>query len=103
MPISLDLGWGWLAPRRTAEGHPGHAARFDPLCPKWSLILLPVVLTLSALQTAYANGASPLYVVEEIVARIEAATDPAIFIAVKAFADLRAEARALLTRKAEGL
>lgn len=66
-------------------------------------MMLPAVLTLSALQTAYANGASPSDLVEEIIARIEASTDPAIFISVAAYADVRAEARALPGRKAEGL
>ncbi|MBI1170477.1 allophanate hydrolase [bacterium] len=65
--------------------------------------MLPAVLSLPALQTAYAKGASPVDVVEEVIARIKASDDAAIFISVAEFDDLRAQARALVARKAEAL
>lgn len=63
--------------------------------------MLPAVLTLTSLRAAYAGGASPLDVVDEIIVRRAALADPAVFINATPDADLRAQAQALVGR--EGL
>lgn len=65
--------------------------------------MLPAVLTLPALQEAYAKGATPLEVVEEIIARRAALADKAVFITATPDDDLRDQARALMARGSEGL
>jgi allophanate hydrolase len=58
--------------------------------------MLPEIMTLSALRSAFANGTTPLDVVEAVIERRAAATDPAIFIHAVSDEDLRAQARALM-------
>ncbi|QYK43601.1 MAG: allophanate hydrolase [Paracoccaceae bacterium] len=60
--------------------------------------MLPAMLTLPALDAAYAAGATPLDMVEEVIARRAAlaARDPAVFITATPDGDLRAAARALM-------
>jgi allophanate hydrolase len=58
--------------------------------------MLPTILDLASLQAAYANGLSPLQLVEEVIARCKASDDPAIFITKTPEDDLRAQAQALL-------
>jgi allophanate hydrolase len=53
---------------------------------------------LRALRTAYAQGLEPTAVVDEVLARISAADDPAIWIDVESRADLHRAARALVAR-----
>lgn len=65
--------------------------------------MLPAVLTLSSLNAAYAGGASPLDVIEEIIARRTALADRAVFISITSDADLRTQARELMARAAERL
>ncbi len=65
--------------------------------------MLPPVLTLAALQQAYADGATPLDVMEEIITRRAASADPAIFITQTIDEDLRAQARDLAGRGPAGL
>lgn len=59
-------------------------------------MMFPEMLTIEAVRHAYAKGATPLDLVEEIIARRHAATDPAIFITPVADDDLRAAARDLM-------
>ncbi len=63
----------------------------------------PAILTREALRAAFAAGATPLDLIEEVIARRAAASDPAIFISTVPDADLRAQARALAERGPEGL
>ncbi|MGV8985971.1 MAG: allophanate hydrolase [Cypionkella sp.] len=65
--------------------------------------MLPAVLTLASLRAAYADGASPLDVIEEIIARRDALVDRAVFISITSDEDLRRQARDLAGRAAEGL
>ena len=58
--------------------------------------MFPEILTIEAIRNAYANGATPLDLVEEIITRRHAATDPAIFILTVADDALRAAARDLM-------
>ncbi|MBB4952469.1 allophanate hydrolase [Agrobacterium vitis] len=60
--------------------------------------MLPTILDLASIQAAYANGLSPLQLVEEVIARCKASDDPAIFITKTPEDDLRAQAQALLAR-----
>ncbi len=60
--------------------------------------MLPIILDIASLKAAYAKGLSPLDLVEEIIRRIEASDDPAIFITKTPDEDLRAAARDLLAR-----
>ncbi|HBF32764.1 allophanate hydrolase [Rhizobium sp.] len=60
--------------------------------------MLPTILDLASLQTAYANGLSPVQLVEEVIARCNASDDPAIFITKTPEDDLRSQAQALLAR-----
>ncbi|WP_405401710.1 allophanate hydrolase [Paracoccus sp. Ld10] len=59
--------------------------------------MFPEILTLDAVRQAYAKGATPLDLVEEIIARRHAATDRAIFITPVADDALRAAAHDLMT------
>lgn len=65
--------------------------------------MLPAVLTLSSLRAAYAQGASPVEVIEEIIARRAGLADRAVFISIATDEDLRAQARDLIGRAGEGL
>ncbi|WP_322894574.1 MULTISPECIES: allophanate hydrolase [unclassified Yoonia] len=56
-------------------------------------MMFPEMLTIEAVRHAYAKGATPLDLAEEIIARRHAASDPAIFITPVADDDLRAAAR----------
>ncbi len=58
--------------------------------------MFPEILTIAAIRNAYANGATPLDLAEEIIMRRHAASDPAIFILPVADDALRAAARDLL-------
>jgi allophanate hydrolase len=58
-------------------------------------LLSNLPFTLSALREAYAAGTSPVAVIDEIFARLEAVNDPGIFIHLCDREDLRAEAEAL--------
>ncbi|MGV2064365.1 allophanate hydrolase [Agrobacterium sp. 22-226-1] len=60
--------------------------------------MLPIILDIASLKDAYSKGLSPLDLVEEIILRIEASDDPAIFITKTPDEDLRAAARDLLAR-----
>lgn len=64
--------------------------------------MLPLMLTLPALRAAYADGATPLEVIEEVIARRAALADPAVFISTVPDEALRAEARALMAEGPEG-
>lgn len=66
------------------------------------MMLLPRMLTLTALRAAYAAGATPLDVAEAVIARRAALTDPAMFITPVADDDLRAAARALMDQGPQG-
>ncbi|TCL71293.1 allophanate hydrolase [Rhizobium sp. BK251] len=60
--------------------------------------MLPAILDLASVKAAYANGLSPLDLVEEVIARRKASDDPAIFITETPENDLRAAARDLIAR-----
>ncbi len=60
--------------------------------------MLPAILDLASLQSAYASGLSPLDLVEEVIIRRKASDDPAIFITPTADDDLRAFVRELMAR-----
>ena len=60
--------------------------------------MLPMFLDLTSLKQAYAEGLSPLDLVEEVLARIDACDDPAIFITKTPADALRAAARELIAR-----
>ncbi len=62
---------------------------------------LPVVLDFQSLRRAYAGGATPLDLVEALIARMDAATDPAIFITRTPDEALRLAARELMERSSE--
>ncbi|QYZ70330.1 allophanate hydrolase [Neotabrizicola shimadae] len=64
--------------------------------------MLPLMLTLPALRAAYAEGATPLDVIEEVIARRAALADPAVFISTVADDDLREAARAVMAEGPEG-
>jgi len=59
--------------------------------------ILPPILTRDSLRAAYAAGATPLDVVETVIARRAASLDPAIFISTVDDDALREAARALMT------
>lgn len=63
--------------------------------------MLPTVLDLASLKTAYAGGLSPLDLVEEVLARIAASDDPAVFITKTPAEALRDAARELVARAPE--
>jgi allophanate hydrolase len=65
-------------------------------------MMLPEIMTLSALRAAYADGTTPLDVVEAVIERRRESKDPAIFIHAVADDDLRAQARALVAQGPEG-
>lgn len=58
--------------------------------------MLPKILTLAALKAAYAGGATPLQVIEEVIDRRAALADPAVFITKTPDDALRAAARAVM-------
>lgn len=58
-------------------------------------MLTDLPFTLSALREAYAAGTSPMAVIDEIFARLDAVNDPGIFIHLRNRDSLRAEAEAL--------
>jgi allophanate hydrolase len=58
--------------------------------------MFPEILTIEAICNAYAKGATPLDLVEEIIARRHASTDPAIFILPVTDDALRAASRELM-------
>ncbi|KEA08425.1 allophanate hydrolase [Rhizobium rhizogenes] len=60
--------------------------------------MLPAILDLASLQSAYASGLSPLDLVEEVIIRRKASDDPAIFITPTPDDELRAAAKALISR-----
>lgn len=60
--------------------------------------MFPEFLDLASVRAAYAAGATPLDLVEEVLTRIDAYPDPAVFITRTTADDLRAAARALLAR-----
>ena len=57
--------------------------------------LFDLPFTLGALREAYATGVTPAEVMAEVLARLEAVRDPAIFIHLPSAEDLAAEADAL--------
>jgi len=63
--------------------------------------MLPTILDLASLKSAYAAGLSPLDLVEEIIARRKASDDPAIFITMTPDDDLRNAAHELAKRAPE--
>ncbi|OLP53033.1 allophanate hydrolase [Rhizobium rhizosphaerae] len=63
--------------------------------------MFPAFLDLASLKAAYAGGLTPLDLVEEVLARIAAAADPAIFITPTPADELRAAAHDLLARAPE--
>jgi allophanate hydrolase len=63
--------------------------------------MLPTVLDLSSLRAAYRSGATPLDVVEEVIARRAAGKDPAVFITPTPDDALRAAATDLIARAPE--
>jgi allophanate hydrolase len=58
--------------------------------------MIPAILDLASLKALYADGLSPLDLVEEVIARRKASDDPAIFITETPEEDLRSAAKALL-------
>ena len=66
-------------------------------------MMLPEFLTIDAIRAAYAAGATPLQLMEEVIARRDALADRAVFITETPAETLRAEARALMAREPEGL
>ena len=60
--------------------------------------MLPAILDLASLQSAYASGLSPLDLVEEVIIRRKASDDPAIFITPTPDEELRAAAKQLMAR-----
>jgi allophanate hydrolase len=63
--------------------------------------MLPTILDLSTLRAAYKNGATPLEVIEEVIARRAASKDPAVFITEASDDALRIAAQDLMTRAPE--
>ncbi|MBB3659139.1 allophanate hydrolase [Rhizobium sp. BK650] len=63
--------------------------------------MLPTILDLTSLRAAYEAGKSPLDIIEIVIARRAASTDPAIFITPMPDDVMRAEARALMDRAPE--
>ena len=61
-------------------------------------MILPIVLDFASLRSLYAAGTTPPELVEQLIARLDAATDPAIFITRAADAALRAAAAELMAR-----
>ncbi len=59
-------------------------------------MMLPPMLTMSALQAAYAGGLTPLDVVEEVIRRRDALADRAVFITETPAEALREAARAVM-------
>ncbi|MHB1111415.1 MAG: allophanate hydrolase, partial [Devosia sp.] len=59
---------------------------------------LPIVLDFASLRALYAAGTTPLELVDQLIARMDAATDPAIFITRRPDEALRAAAKELVAR-----
>ncbi len=59
---------------------------------------LPLILDFASLRALYEGGATPLDMVEALIARLDASTDPAVFIARATAEQLRAAANALMAR-----
>jgi len=59
---------------------------------------LPIVLDFASLRALYAGGTTPLELVDQLIARMNAATDPAIFIVRTPDESLRAAAQELMAR-----
>lgn len=62
---------------------------------------LPQTLDFGSLKALYAGGMTPLAMVEALAARIEAASDPAIFITRASLDQLREQAQALMAQAPE--
>lgn len=58
--------------------------------------MLPQILDIASLKAAYASGLPLLDLVEEVISRMQASEDPAVFITPVSPEDLRAAAKALL-------
>ncbi len=65
--------------------------------------MLPAVLTLSAIQKAYAEGTTPLELVEEIITRRNLLADRAVFITPTSDDELRKAAKVLSAKGPTGL
>ena len=63
--------------------------------------MLPAILDLTSLRAAYANGLTPLKVIEDVIARRRAWNDPSVFITATPDYDLRSAARELMERAPE--
>ncbi|MGF0540026.1 allophanate hydrolase [Agrobacterium sp. ES01] len=63
--------------------------------------MLPTILDLSSVRAAYADGLTPLQLVEEVIARCDAVDDPAIFISRASAEQLRMQAKDLMDRAPE--
>lgn len=63
--------------------------------------MLPTILDLSSVRAAYADGLTPLQLVEEVIARCDAVDDPAIFISRASAEQLRMQAKDLMERAPE--
>lgn len=59
-------------------------------------MMMPPMMTFAALQAAYADGLTPLDIVDEVIRRRDALTDRAVFITETPADDLRAAARAVM-------
>jgi allophanate hydrolase len=64
-------------------------------------MMLPQILDIASLKAAYASGLPLLDLVEEVILRMQASEDPAVFITPVSPEDLRAAAKALLARTPE--
>jgi allophanate hydrolase len=64
-------------------------------------MMLPQILDIASLKAAYANGLPLFDLVEEVISRMQASEDPAVFITPVSPEDLRAAAKALLARAPE--
>ncbi|MCM2473434.1 allophanate hydrolase [Rhizobium sp. CG5] len=63
--------------------------------------MLPTILDLSSVRAAYADGLTPLALVEEVMSRCDSLEDPAVFITRTPPDTLRAQAKALVERAPE--
>lgn len=63
--------------------------------------MLPQILDIASLKAAYASGLPLLDLVEEVISRMQASEDPAVFITPVSPEDLRAAAKTLLARAPE--
>jgi allophanate hydrolase len=65
-------------------------------------MMLPEIMTLGALRRAFAEGSTPLDVVEAVIERRRASQDPAVFIHAVDADELRAQARELMAQGPQG-